>query len=99
VHLGDQRASRVEDFQIARIGFTPHGLRHPVRAEDNGGVIGDFVQLVHEYRPLFFKAIHHEFVMHDLVAHIDGRAEKLERALDDVDGAVNAGTKTARIGE
>jgi hypothetical protein len=37
--------------------------------------------------------------VHDFVAHVYRRAEQFERTLDDVDGAVNAGTETAGIGE
>ena len=37
--------------------------------------------------------------MDDLVAHIDGRAEPLERQLDDLDRAVDAGAKSARRGD
>jgi hypothetical protein len=35
----------------------------------------------------------------DLVAHVDRRAELLERALDDLDRAIDAGAKAARLGE
>ena len=35
-------------------------------------------------------------VVHDLVAHIDGRAELLQRQLDDLDRPVDAGAEAAR---
>jgi len=35
----------------------------------------------------------------DFVAHVDRRAEFFQRALDDGDGAVDAGAETARVGE
>jgi hypothetical protein len=35
----------------------------------------------------------------DFVAHVDRRAEFFQRALDDGDGAVDAGTEAARVGE
>ena len=37
--------------------------------------------------------------MHDLVAHVDRRAELRERALDDLDRAIDAGAEAARLGE
>src|SRR5690606_226417 len=40
-----------------------------------------------------------EAVVHDLVAHVDRRAEGLQRALDDLDRAIDAGTETTRVGE
>jgi len=38
-------------------------------------------------------------VVHDLVTHVDRRAVLDERALDDLDGAIHAGTETARLGQ
>jgi hypothetical protein len=38
-------------------------------------------------------------VVHDFVAHIDRRAVFLQGALDDLDGADDAGTETARLSE
>ena len=38
-------------------------------------------------------------VVDDLVQHIDGRAVVLEGLLDDLDGAVDAGTEAAGVGE
>ena len=45
------------------------------------------------------QVFHHVAVVHDLVAHVDRRAERLQRALDDLDGAVDAGAETAGIGQ
>jgi hypothetical protein len=59
-----------------------------MRREHHGPVaIRNLVQLVDEDRALGFQVIHHELVVHDLVAHIDGCAIKRERPLHDVDGA------------
>ena len=38
-------------------------------------------------------------VVHDLVPHVDRAAELLERALDDLDRAVDAGAEAARLGQ
>jgi hypothetical protein len=37
-------------------------------------------------------------VVHDFVAHVDRRAELDQRALDDLDGALDAGAEAAGIG-
>ena len=99
VHLGHQRAGRVEHAQLATARLGLHGLRHAVRAEDHGRAVRHLVELVHEHRTHAAQAVHHEAVVHDLVAHVDRRAEELDRALDDVDGAVHAGAEAAGIGE
>ena len=68
-------------------------------AEDHRRAGGNLVQLVDEHRPLGAQILDHVAVMHDLVANVDRRPVQLERALDDLDGALDAGTKPSRIGE
>ena len=99
VHLGHQRAGRVEHGEPAPRGLLLHAARHAVRAEDDGRAVRHGVELVHEHGAEAAQAVHHEPVVHDLVAHVDRRAEQLDRALDDVDRAVDAGAEAARIGE
>ena len=38
-------------------------------------------------------------VVHHFMPHVDRRAEELDRALDDVDGAIDAGAEAARISQ
>ena len=56
-------------------------------------------ELLDEYRAQGAQPLHHVAVVHHLVAHVDRRPEELERTLDDIDGAVDAGAEAARIGE
>jgi hypothetical protein len=49
--------------------------------------------------PFLAQVLDHVLVVHDLVAHVDRRAALLERALDDLDRALDAGAETAGIGE
>ena len=58
--------------------------------------IGDFVELVDEDRAFALQIVDHKFVVDDLMAHIDRRAIKRQRPLDNVDGPHHAGAKTAR---
>lgn len=97
VHLGHQRAGRIEHAQPARLGCLADGARHAVRAEDDRAAHRHVVQLLHEHRTLAAQIAHHVGVVHDLVAHIDGRTEPLQRALDDLDRAIHAGAEAARL--
>ena len=67
--------------------------------EDHRPVVGNLVELVDEHRAQLAQAIDDEAVVDDLVADIDRRAELLERQLDDLDRAVDAGAKSARRGD
>ena len=70
-----------------------------MRAENRHGVLGNFRERLDEHRALCPQAVDDMFVVHDLVADIDRRAVFLQRALDDLDGAHDAGTETARLRE
>jgi hypothetical protein len=56
-------------------------------------------QLVHEHGALLAQPVHDVAVVHDFVAHVDRGAVHLERHLDDVDRAVDAGAEAAGSGE
>jgi 4-hydroxy-3-methylbut-2-enyl diphosphate reductase len=99
VHLRHQRAGRVEHLQRAARGFRAHRLRHAVRGEDHRRAIRHFVQFLDEHRAALAQVVDHELVVHDFVAHVDRRAEGFDRALHDLDRAIDAGAETARVGE
>ena len=99
VHLGDQRAGGVEHRQLARRGLFLDAFGDAVGAENGDRVRRDLGQILDETRALGLQALDHVLVVHDLVAHIDRRAIFLQRALDDLDGAHDAGAKAARLGE
>ena len=98
MHLGDQRAGGIEHFQVALPGFLLHAHRHPVGAEDHRGVIRDLVELLDEDRALAAQVFDHEAVVHDLMPDVDGRTEQFQRALDDLDRTIDAGTESAWVG-
>ena len=86
VHLGDERAGGIELEHVAGRGRGRHRLRHAMGGEHHGPVaVRDLVQLLDEDGALGLQVIHHELVVHDLVAHIDRRAVEGERPLHDVD--------------
>jgi hypothetical protein len=99
MHLGDERAGGIEVEHVAGPGRRRHGLRHPVCRKDHGRLrFGDFVQLLHKNGAFGSQGLHHVPVVDDLMANVDRSAILLERQLDNLDGAIDTGTKTARGG-
>ena len=70
-----------------------------VRAEDGHRVGGHLGQILDETRALGLQAFDHVLVVHDLVPHVDRRAIFLQRALDDLDGAHDAGAESAWLSQ
>ena len=70
-----------------------------MRTEDQGSTIRHVVELVDEDRAACAQAVDNEAVVHDFMAHVDGCAEGFERAFDDLDRAIDAGTETTGVGE
>ena len=99
VHFGDQRAGGVQHRQAARLRGLDHRLRHAMGGKHRHRAFGHFVQLFDKAGALALERVHHMAVMDDLMAHIDGLAELIERLFDDVDGAHHPGTKAARLGK
>ena len=99
MHLGDERTGGVEHREPAPRGFVFHRRRHAVRGENDRGAVGHLVELVDEHRAELAQTLDHVHVVHHFVPHVDRRAEQPDGALDDVDGAIDAGAETAGIGE
>ena len=100
VDLGHQRARRVDRAQLPALGVGVHGRRDAVGGEDGDRALGDRVlELVDEDRAALAQGLDDVLVVHDLLAHVDRRAVQLERALDGLDGAVDARAVAARRGE
>ncbi len=95
--LGDERAGGVEHRQTARGGLLFDRLGYPVGAEDGARARRNLVKLVHENRALAAQLVHDMTIMHDFVTDIDRSAVKIDRALDNLDGADHARAKTARL--
>ena len=100
VDLRHERAGRVDRLQAAALGLGVDGRRDAVGAEDGDRALGDrVVELLDEDRAAVAQLLDDVLVVHDLLAHVDGRAVELERALDRLHGAVDAGAVAARSGE
>ena len=76
VHLGDQRAGRVDGEEVAgSAAVGGHGFRHAVGREDHRRVgVGISSSSSTKTAPFRLQALDDVFVVHDLVAHIDRRA-------------------------
>ena len=68
-------------------------------AENDGIPIRYLVELIHENGTALTQALHHKTVVHHFVANVDRCAKYLQCALDDFDGAVDAGTKSTGVGK
>ena len=99
VHLGHQRAGRVDHGQPPAARLRADRRRHAVRGEHHGRAVGHLVQLVDEHRAAAFQVADHAGVVHDLLAHVDRRPLQLQGALDDLDGPVHAGAERPRPGQ
>ena len=70
-----------------------------VGGEDDDRALGHLGLLLDEDRAALGQLLDHVLVVDDLLAHVDRGAVQLERALDRLHGAVDAGAVAARGGE
>jgi hypothetical protein len=100
VHLGDRAGTSRRTRCKPRASASGRDrFRHAVGGEHDVAPLGTSCQLLDEDCALGLQIVDDELVVHDLVAHVDRRAELRERLLDDSDGAVDAGAEAAGIGE
>ncbi|MDQ1571603.1 MAG: hypothetical protein QOF79_2277, partial [Actinomycetota bacterium] len=96
MHLGDKRARRVNGVELAIGGSLNYRRRDAVGAEDHMGASGNLGDVIHEDRAALFKGRNNVHVVDDLLAHIDGRTEALERLLDGDYRSIHSRTIAAR---
>ena len=100
VDLGDERAGGVDGEELARRRLLGHRFRDAVGGEDHRmGAGRGFPEFLDEDDALGLERVDDEFVVHDLMPHIDRRPVKPQRLFDDVDRPHDAGAKTARRAE
>ena len=100
VDLGDQRAGRIDIGEAAVLALRPGtDLGTPCAENTTGRSSGTSSSSSTNTAPELAQPVDDEAVVDDLVADIDRRAEPLERELDDLDRAVDAGAKAARRGD
>ena len=99
VHLGHQRAGGVEHLQPALAAVGVHLRGDAVGRQHHHRALGHVLLGVDEHRAAVGQLLDDVPVVHDLLAHVDRRAEVVERPLDRVDGAVDAGAVAAGRGQ
>ena len=99
VDLGHQRAGGVDRAQAARRRVRVHARGDAVGREDDQRPLGDLGLLFDEDRAALCELLDHVLVVDDLLPHVDRRAVHLERVLDRLYGAIDAGAVAARRGE
>ena len=99
MHFRHKGAGGVEDAKAARFGFARDRKRHAVRREDERGAFGHFCEVVNEDGAAGAQVFDHGAVVHDFMAHVYGGAVNGKRALDDRNGARDAGAEAARLCE
>jgi hypothetical protein len=70
-----------------------------VRGEHDQRALRDLLGPVDEDRAALLEGLDDVPVVHDLLAHVDGRAVLFQRLLDGLDGAVDARAVAARLGQ
>jgi hypothetical protein len=99
MNLRYERARGIEDGKSARLRIVLDGPRYSVRAEDGGGAWWHFCKILYEAGALRLQALNDVTVVHDLMAHIDGRSIFQQRPFYDIDCANNARTIATRLSQ
>ena len=97
MNFGDQGTGRVDDVERPLLCCLFYRLGDAMRAEDGDAAQRHLVQLVDEDRALGLQIHHHVPIVHDLVPHIDRRAEPLQGTFDDIEGTLHSGAKPSRL--
>ncbi|RMP78165.1 hypothetical protein ALQ17_05359, partial [Pseudomonas fluorescens] len=99
VHLGDQWAGSIEDFQAAACRFGTHRLGNTVGAEDDDHIVRYLIQLFDKDGAAGAQVFDHEFVVDDFMTHVNRRPEDFQGAVDDFDRPVHTGAEATGVGE
>ena len=99
VHLGYQRASGIKHLEATRLRFQAHRLAHAMGAEHQRGTRRHIGQVFDEDGTLCLEVVDHIGVVHNFVAHVDGRTKALQGPFDNFNGPVNPGAEAAGFGQ
>src|SRR4030081_1736174 len=99
VNLGHERASGIKHRESASPGFGLHVARNTVSGENDGVAGRNLLQLLDKHGTQSAQAVHHVGVVNDFVTHVNGPSEQFDRALHDVDRAIDSCAKAAWVGQ
>ena len=100
--LADRRRDLPPELVVAiekAIEKEPVDRYQSMSTEDRHRSIRDLVQLLDEHSSLAFERLDHMAIVDNLVTHVDGSAELLEGAVDDVNCPHNAGAEAPRLSQ
>src|SRR5579862_5922910 len=93
--FGDQRAGGINHTQQAVLGFLANRGWNAVSTENENGIGRDFLNGFDKDGASAAELLDNISVVHDFVVHIDGRAIRLQRKLNDIYCADDTGAKSA----
>ena len=99
VHLGYQRAGRVDGAQVPALRVAADIGGDAVRGEHHDRAGRHLVYFRHKDGATPLERAHDVGIVHDLPAHVDRGAEPVQRHLDRLHSAVDPGAVASRLGE
>ena len=96
VHLGHERAGRIDHVEPTLLRLNAHRRRDTVGREDHRLTRRHLVQLVDEDRATLLERAHDVNVVNDLLAYVNRCPAILERPLDDLDRAFDTRARRPR---
>src|SRR6185437_11125466 len=95
VHLGDERARRVDNPQLTDASAIPFAGRNPVGAENHALAPRHVVKALDENRALPLQGLKHEAIVNYLMTDVERTPVSLERAPYRLNGPIDARAKAA----
>ena len=99
MNFADQGAGGVNIDHFTPFCFGGYGFGNAMCGKHDWRAFGNFVQIIDENGAFLFKSFDDEAVVDNFMAHIYWCAETFQALFDDLDGAFDASTKSARGGE
>src|SRR5262249_16913877 len=97
--FSDERAGGIDHPQIAVFCAVPLAGCDAVGTENHPLAFRDFIKALDENAALLFQRLQNEAVVDNLMPHIERPAVSAKRAPYCLDGAIDAGAETPRLGE
>ena len=97
--FGYQRAGGIKNAETTLRRFFLYGFGYAVSRVNQRCALWDIRQVIDKYSTFCPQIVHDEFVVNDLMADVNRRAEFFECTFNNTDGTVNAGTEAAGIGK
>jgi hypothetical protein len=99
MNLRHERTGGIEDIEPPLFGALHDGARDAMSGKDGHCPSGNLSDIVDKNGAFSAKSLDNSFVVNDFVAHVDRRAELLQRQFDDIDGPYDASAKTPRLSQ